>query len=361
MPRNRIISPAMALLVSSGNATGANQNANLFRINRLTQLDYSWDNPKENIQIYGKTASLLRETTQPPTVNLSFSYYVLGVANESNLGFTMNSNVSALADIIGKLKDEKNYYIYIAPEGADADGRSGADPCNVIGVGNGYISSYSLEGAVGGFPTASVQVQGLNLRSYASGNVIPVPAVDPVAGTSLGGAGFTTTIPSLTAAAGSGVAVIRPGDITINLSNTSGVFHNLPDACVQSFNISYDLNLQNQQCLGSRFYRSRDIEFPVDVNLQVEFLATDIIAGNLADFICATGKYNVDISMKLPSCAANAPTGMFVSLRGLSLESQNWSTTAGSAPQTLSVTWLGQIGASGDNANGIFMTGITNL
>ena len=361
MPRNRTISPSMALLVSSGQATAASGSANLFRIQRLTSLDYSWDNPKENIQIYGKTASLLRETTQPPTVNLSFSYYIFGAQNESNLGFTLNTGISSLADIIAQTKNEKNYFVYIAPEGADADGRTAGLPGAVIGIGNGYLSSYSIEGAVGGFPTASVQVQGLNMRAYTTLTNQDVPAVDPITGTSLTGVTNKFVIPTLTAIAGSGVGVIRPGDIQINLTNTTGLFHNLPESCVQSFNVSYDLNLQNQQCLGSRFYRSRDIEFPVDVNVTAEFLASDIVAANLADFICGTGKYNVNISMRLPDCAGAGATGMFISLRGLSMESQNWSTTAGSAPQTLSVTWLGQIGASGDNDNGIFMTGLTNV
>jgi len=359
MPRNRIISPSMALFVSSGAAqTGHAITGGLLRLNRLTSLDYSFENPKENVTVYGKTASLLRDTAAPPTVSLSFSYYLLGKLNESNLGFDTNGTTPALASIISRVKDEKNYFVYIAPEGDDADGKTAGPTGNVVGIGNAYISSYSFEAAVGAFPTASVQVQGLNLRSYSATTSQPIPAVDPTTGLNITGVGNTFSIPAIAAPAGSGVAVIRPGDISVSLANIVGLVNDIPSAAVQSVSMNFDLNLEGQQALGSRFDRVKNMTFPIDVTLQVEVLAGDFINSNLADFLCTTGGYTASVNMRLPNCSGLGTVGAGFTLRNLSLESQNWSTTAGSASQTMSLSFLTQIGASGDTSNGLFISGL---
>lgn len=355
MARNRTTSANMALLVGPTPATGSHA-AGLDQILRVQSLTYSFDNPKENVQQYGNAASISRETTNPPNVNLNFSYYMTSLDNEVNLGFYPGGDQSCLKYILDKTKDEKNYFVFIAPEGADADGLSGADG-KVKGFGNGYVNSYSIEGAVGSFPTASVSVQCSNMTSHADGVAEQIPAVDTTTGLRITGQNFTVNTLSGNFS-GTQPKVIRPGDITLNLTNAGGLFHAVSSGCVQSFSINFDLNREGISCLGSKFPRAREIQFPVDVNFQVEMLANDIVTGDLAQFLCSTDTYRADISLNAPSCSGNGAKQIGISLKNLSLEGQNWSTQVGGVGETLSISWLGQIGGTGDLNTGLFMSGV---
>lgn len=354
MARNRTTSANLALLVGPTPATGSHA-AGLDQILRIQSLSYSFDNPKENIQQYGSAASIARETTNPPNVSLNFSYYVTSIDNEVNIGFYPGGDQSCLKYILDKTQDEKNYFVFVAPDGADATGLTGADG-RVKGFGNGFVNSYSIEGAVGGFPTASVAVQCSNMTAHADGVSEQIPAVDTTTGLRI--TGQTFTIGTLSGNfSGSQPKVIRPGDITLDLSNAGGLFHSVPSGCVQSFSINFDLNREPINCLGSRFPRAREVQFPVDVNFQVEMLANDIVTGDLSQFICQTGLYNASIAFKAPSCSGDGARQVGITLKNLSLESQNWTTQVGGVGETLSISWLGQIGGTGDLSNGMFMSG----
>lgn len=362
MARTRTISQNLALLVSSGVSTGTH-GSNLYTIWGLQSLDYSWSNPKQDVQVYGLAAPISRETTESPEVTLDFSYLATSANNEYRLGFeTLDGSTSILTRILAGTADDKNYFVFVAPDGQDAVGLGGASSnIGVIGIGNGFISSYSIEGAVGGFPTASVQVQGLNLKTYTGGQSQALPSVNPTTGLEI--VGGTFTIPTITNNYTAGMGgdslppVIRPGDISVTLTNAGGLFYDYTTPCVQSFNVSFDLNRQPIQCLGSRFAASRSITFPINVNFEVEMLAKDVQTGSLATFLCQTGTYNAQISMKLPNCSGAGDEQIGIILRNISLEGQQLSTSVGGDPQTLRTTWIGQVGAATDTTNGLFMSG----
>jgi hypothetical protein len=365
MARTRTISQNIALLVSSGVSTGAH-GSNLYSIWGLQSLDYSWSNPKQDVQVYGLGAPISRETIESPEVSLNFSYLATSANNEYRLGLeTLNGATSVLTRLLNNTADDKNYFIFVAPDGQDAVGLSGGSSgIGIIGIGNGFISSYSIEGAVGGFPTASVSVQGLNIKTYTNGTTQPIPAVSPTTGLEIGNTGtYNFTVPTITNHYINGMggdtvpAVLRPGDISLTLTNAGGLFHDYTSPCVQSFNISFDLNRQPINCLGYRFAASRSIQFPINVNFEVEMLAKDIKTGSLADFLCRTGTYSAQISMKLPDCAGAGAEQIGIRMLNLSLEGQQWSTSVGGEPQTVRTSWIGQVGGATDTTNGFFMSG----
>lgn len=383
MARIKTISQNLALFVSSGSSTGGAHGTNLYQIWGLQSLNWNWSNPKQDVQVYGLGAPITRETVESPQVTLDFSYYVTNANNEYRLGFeTLNGATSVLTRILAQTADDKNYFVYVAPEGQDAVNRSGSDSCSVIGFGNGFINSYSLEAAVGGFPTASVQVQALNYKTYTSGTNCPVPTVNPTDGleTAVNNPSYTFSVPYIRNAYNSGMfdgvagntgtpPVILPGDIVLTLSRAvptaagyTGLFYDYSSACIQSFNLSYDMNRQAINCLGSKFATSRAVQFPINVNFEMEMLAKDIITGSLADFICGAGTYEAQISLRRPSCAGNGAEQIGIKIKNMSLEGQSVSASVGSTPQTIRTTWIGQVGGASDTTNGFFMSGaVTGL
>ncbi len=365
MPRARTIAGNLAVLVGPSPATGA-QGSSLTELWGLQSLDLNWSNPKEDVQIYGLYAPLTRETIESPEVSLNFSYLMSTLLNEDALGMDVyrgaTSTSQAFASIIAGTEAEKNYFIFVAPDGADAVGLSGSSSgISIYGIGNGFINSYSIEAAVGGFPTASVSVQGLNIRTYTGGVSQANPAVDPTTGIEVGtgsaGANLFTVPTLINYYNTTGASVIKPGDITVNLANVGSVFHDYSAVCVQSFNISVDFNRNQQLCLGSKYAVSRDVTFPVPVNFEVEMLAKDVVTGTLTNVLCQTGLFNAFISMKAPSCTGGGVERVGITLKRLSLEGQAWNTSVGSEPQTVTTTFIGQIGGTGDVSNGMFMSG----
>lgn len=358
MSRIRTNSASMALFVGPTPATGAHASGSIKQIYRLRSLTNEWSDTKQDIETYGTTAPIGRERVSPPEVSFDFSYFISDFENEANLGFVADGVTSCLGSILDESKDEKNYFVLVTPEGVDAVGSSGATyGAKVLGFGNSFISSYSVEGAVGGFPTASIKCSALNRRAYGAGGVAQeIPALDSD-GNKITGTPFT--IPTATNGSTSKAKVIKPGDISVDISNAGSLFNTVTGVCVQSFNLSFDLNRENIECLGSKVPKSKKAKFPINVQFSVDVLANEIIDYNLVDFLCDTGSYNASVTLRNPNCAGTGSIASKFILKNLSLEGESWNTSVGSS-ETKTIRWVGQVGSSNDTGNGVFMSGISS-
>ena len=305
------------------------------QLQRIQTANYSFNITRQDVNQFGELAAIDRVILESPTVSLDFSYILGSLVNEHNLGFYVTPSGSAdrrsaLSGILNNTEDERNYFIKTVAEGSDALADSNVattSPPSVIGIGNGFITSYSTEGAVGDFPTASVSVEALNMDFVAgvSGNFIP--AVDPANGTK--DATRKYALPSGMSDAGtnpdtvgphplpnkSGVSALRPGDITLSwypnesateLSQLTGVV--LTDAKIQSYTMSFDLSRDPLQKLGSKFAFAREISFPVTVSLSVDANLGDVADGSLADVIDSDAAMDVDIELFAPGAGTATQT-----------------------------------------------------
>lgn len=365
--------------IATGAAAGFTGYLTGIQLHRLTSIGGpEWTYERQPINVIGQLAAPYKDTTDSPTVSMPISYYLVDLENEKNLGFTVNPSgyagtlTGCVRDILNATTDEKNYFVLITPEGQDAIGSSGgSNGVKILGVGNGVIASYTIQGSVGDYPTADVTIEGLNVRSFDAASPVGTPAIDPVNGTILpstednGATGAAhivnerrTVLPAGTIGSFAKPFIIRPGDITVDLANTTGLLTTPTSLNVQSFNISFDLAREPIQKLGSRYAVKRDITFPVDITFTVEALGGDIKAANLADFVCQTGTTTATVHLKNPTCDnTGKPLASFV-LKGLTLQSESLSIEA-NANQSVSLTWLGQIGSASDAANNLFMSGVS--
>jgi hypothetical protein len=347
----------------------------LFRLTSIGGPEWTYE--KAPISVIGKLAPITRDTTDSPTVSVPFSYYVTDFENEKNLGFNITPSggdlptTGAISDILTKttLKDEKNYFILVTPEGVDAISRSGADPTDyILGIGNANITNYSIEASVGDYPTASVTVEGLNLRGQVGttgvtgvtvSNWLATPAINPVDGLQITATNSNFKLPSGSIGSSNKPFVLKPGDITVDLSSAAGLFADTINGQfnIQSFNVSFDLARDPIQSLGARYAKSRELTFPIDVNFTVEALAGDLKTANLRDHVCGTGVYSATISMKRPDCSNAGGTAATILLKGLSLQSEAFSVDVDDN-QSVSLTWLGSIGSPTDRENNVFFSGV---
>ena len=175
MPRNRIIYQSEAVFAGPSPATGfhittgagntlsktfpttdgvENVKTRVKELQRIQTANYSFNITRQDVNQFGELAAIDRVILESPTVSLDASYILGSLENEDILGFTVTPSGStaestALGGILDKTEDERNYFIQTAPEGSDVLGQSPVQSpsttnnTNVIGIGNGFISSYT--------------------------------------------------------------------------------------------------------------------------------------------------------------------------------------------------------------------------
>lgn len=367
MARNRIIYNVLGLYAGQNNAvSGIHTGAGAVKqLTRVQSFDEDFSRNLTNINQYGNLAAIDRIEVEAPTVKASTSYYITDGSNEKYLGLTVTTGtqplVSAVSGLITKVTDQKNLFLLIADEGNDTAGYAGANS-GVIGIGNAFISSYTVEGAVGDIPKASVDFEALNVRVYgslqtpsgingSSGSLIP--AVNIVNGLPITGYGFS--LPQATTNDNANqVNALQPGDISLDLSGTIGVLAS--DLKVQNFKAAFELSRTPIQRLGNKFAFSREINFPAKATFSIDAELGDLQDGNLADVLCQTGFVDLAVTLKKPDCSGNGIPALKYYLKGAKLLSQKLTTAIGSNAK-FTADWEAQIGSPQDLVKGIFISG----
>ena len=380
MARKRIIYQSEALYAGKTGESSPQQ------LHRVQDVSHSIEVARQDINEFGKLAALSREVIEPPTVGLDFSYYVVDGFNEASglglsvLGINVSDETSAVSGIMAEQTAdndvaEKNYYILTVPEGQDAsDGGGGAySPASqlthgVIGIGNGYLTSYGLEASVGDIPSVSCSVEASNLRFDTSGAGFQNPAINTTNGAAMEG---TVTIPRSTTGELS-AAALRPGDVSIDFGEaslqaggailpgmTAAGTNGASGANVQSFSLDLPLSRTPLQRMGNIFPFSRELDFPIAVTMSVTANLTEIESGTLRDLLCNEAvKRDITVTMK-NRCGSEIDgddASVRYTMKGAILDSQNMSSTIGDN-KSVELSFSTQIGGPSDNANGIFISG----
>jgi len=404
MARNRVIYQSEALFVGQKTGvTDAHTSAgDIKQLHRVQSANYAFSVARTDVNQFGELAAIDRVVLDTPTVSLDYSYLLSNMSNEENMGFFVNPKatatnalVSALSGVLNKTEDERNYFIQTSREGEDAVGDTTRDDdsltgigaqADTIGIGNGFITSYSSEASVGGFPTVSVAVEGMNMLFATGTQNVPNPGINRIDGSA---STTKASLPTVTADSKASseqsgilaISTLRPGDITIKIAehSTDGTFGSddydlggakLPTAAgdatssanIQSYNISFDLGRTPIQRLGNRFAFAREVDFPVNVSLSVDAIMTDLTTGNLNDLVDCEKSYDVLIQLKGITGSAcdtvKADVASYI-LKNVKPDSQSYSSSIGDN-KTVTLDFSTQIGGPRDTNAGVFFAGVTD-
>jgi len=190
------------------------------QLKRVQSANYSFTVNRQDINQFGHLGRYDSVVLEAPTVSLDFSYYLTDGFNERMLAFITNGKNQNLSGMMTRAQNEfgNNYFILTVPEGRDAvkgDLKVKEDDKSVISIGNAFITDYSLEASVGSFPSVSVTVEGMNIKSDLGTQWKTIPAIDPTDGTLSCDNYFA--LPPTTS--GDGESILKPGDITIDLKD----------------------------------------------------------------------------------------------------------------------------------------------
>jgi hypothetical protein len=394
MARNRVIYQSQALFIApsstgcqvsgagtSGPTFGPSSSSNLLagtsllkKLDRVQNCNFNFTINRQDINEFGKLARIDSIVMESPTVGLDFSYYVTDGLNERLMGFNMYSpndttnTVEVAQSISGLLADLQgnNYYILTVQEGEDVVGTTtSTTPANsntIVGIGNGFISEYSFDASVGAIPTASVTVEAFNIKADAlTGSALGVitgnsPAIDITASPAVKFAG-TETAYGLSGAFTTGVSnitALRPGDIILSLSNPDGMIDvsGSNSAHIQSFQFTIPLSRTILQRLGNTFGFARVIDVPINMDITISAIVSELKTMNLFDELFTGTKTNFTIQLNDANGAAKVKYG----ISGALLSSETYSENLGDN-QSVDLTFSLQLGGANDTQNGVFMSG----
>lgn len=351
MSDNRVLYAAQAVFVGPSPATGAQASGNIKQLHRVQSTSYDWQRQLQDVNQFGVFAPIDRVETTLPQISLNVTYLATNVANESGIGLYVGGDSTALKNILDNTQRDKNYFIKVAPDGNAA---SYTGTSSVIGFGNGVISSYSAQGQVGNFPTAQFTISALDWVSDDTTVNFDHPAVNQQNGQAI--TGYVTLPNATTGIAGQSTA-LRHGDVTVDL-NGAGL--GLTNLFIQSYNFSFDFNLEDTQAFGYKFSAAREPQFPINCQLSVDANVRDIGTGRLSNLSCNDQKYNLAVTVREPRCDGTTGSVKAVySLRGATLESQNFSDSIGPS-KTVTLNFSVPIGGPQETDRGFFLSGALN-
>ncbi len=370
MANNRIIYQSDALFVSSGvDADAASEH---IQLRRVQSANYSLNVSRQDVNQYGQLARIDSLILESPTVSFDTSYLLSDGFNEMALGFKNSSNLNA-GFISGQIKADdadRNYYILTTPEGVDANSPRGAaastdSDISVIGIGNAFITDYTLDASVGDLPTVSLSVEGTNMVGNAN-----VVATNGSPYSSIVGAGINpadgtartsqSEINLPEAEEGTGAAIpnaLRPGDITVSLTNADGKsIVDLDDtgaAHVQSVSLSIPMSRTPIDKLGSKFSFARVVDFPITPTLSISAIVSEIKDKQLTAMVANDSAIsNIEITFKDDSSNEVAK----YKLTNVKIDSESFSSSIG-PNKSVDLGFSLTIGGPNDTTNNVFFSG----
>ncbi len=364
MANNRLLYSSQALFAVPGISGAALTTPH--QLHRVLSINHGDAVTRQDVNQFGQRASIDRVIVEAPTVSMDISYLVTNAYNESVLGLYVNptgtaagSELSALTHLIDYSRDEQNYFIKVVPDGQDANLYSGVG--GVIAVGNGSLGSYSVEARVGGFPTASARLAGLNIEYTLNSGVISNPALNTLNGAPL--SSETITIPNASQGLVDQISAVRPGDLAFDLPSVFG----LDSYALQSFSITLDMNRESLRELGTSFRYANELNFPMNASVSMEVLVRDLASARLANYLCADDEVNLDFKLRSPLCTSGQPATatdaqnvMVYSLRGAKYDGTTFNNGIGNG-ETATITYTVSIGGPNDLVHGLYLFGVDGI
>jgi hypothetical protein len=186
----------------------------LNRINRIQNFDYNFNVTRTSEGVLGKSMEVDRPVIEPPSVDITLSYFLDGGNNENRMGFDIAHQEKTEGSIgkvgesnykpplitnnfydTGRYKDARNIYL-VTNNGTENDireQRSGypmfvtgtsqipkiTDPnagdYGVMAFQNAYVTSYTVDFSIESLPRAEVALTADNVTFFASGTGIDIP------------------------------------------------------------------------------------------------------------------------------------------------------------------------------------------
>lgn len=389
MARNTVKTSAEALYI--GLATDPTYRLNyynMYAVPRVQSASYSYSLVYADINEFGQEARVDSLVTEAPSVPFQFSYYATDGATEKAIGLAVNTGATAFingSSLVSTLLDGdkgQNYFIIQDEEGTDAFGSTERGTGDfVIGIGNAFLTRYSIEASVGSLAMANVSFEAFNIKTdryatvdsstntgfQATANFLP--SIDQSNGQKASGKYNLPTLGYLQNLSSTGItpSALRPGDILIEMTPKAGgksmtqlgASNVASDAAhIQSFSLEIPLNRTVLGRLGNTFGYSRELNTPIEINFNMSAILADLKTSSVYEALFANEKYDLSLTIHEPSALGDrqGAKAMAFKMYNFTLQNENFSSAIGNN-KTVDLSFKGQVAGRTDTNGGVFLSG----
>ena len=378
--RNALQYNTLAILVSESPAYSPLAGTGLRELSRIQSSDFLININREDIRRFDSSDFLARKIVAQPSVDASCSYLLTDGQNEKLLGFNIAPSGDPLSpnSFLSGLDTDRN--LFIAAGGVDdfnsLKGDTAFSGVDFIGIGNCFLSSYSVSASVGSFPIAEIGFSASNVRYNTYGDYkydgevlgIPNPAINRTGhGDYSNVSGFNFTGIS----GGPLISAIQHGGITVDFENLGKIGgpslsgftkEYVPPVNLSSFSLSNTVERVSLFGLGSSYAYNKKAVFPVMGSFSCEIMLNEFKTGTLSEIICNDSTYDILVNIDYSRCEANSPcstqlaNAMKFKIKEAKLEGCNFSSSIGSnASINLSYSFANSMDSAGLFASGSFL------
>lgn len=332
--RNRVIYAGNTILMSESpsweDQTGV---ASLKSIRRVQSSNIEISTPVTRAKQVSSSDFTFQRYLQYPKISTSFSYYLTDNSNELIMGFITDGVTGCFKNFADFGKDQNIFYVLSntnAEDFSDVGSLSGYD---VMSIGNCFLTSYSINAAVGTIPTASASYDCLNIlfQNYTGTGTL-LPSID-LTGTVRSTGTYALTAFNLNPQnyfSNQDVrpAALRPGDVVLQMQQPliGGIrYAGTVEANITSVNIEIPLDRKDLVGFGSNYPYDKRLLFPIIGTLSFDGIFDKAVTGDFSQIFDDENEY--DFTFVFKNC--NGDTSYTLGVSNARVESQNFNLSIG--------------------------------
>lgn len=314
--RNRVIYAGTTVLASDSpswnNQTGA---CSLKLLNRVQSSSISIETPISRAKQIGSSQFSYQRYLTYPKITTDLEYLLTDNSNELILHLITNGQISPFYDLADSKKDINLFFVLSDVSEIDFTDLGSLSGYDVFGIGNAFLTNYSVDAAVGQLPKAKVQFDCLNMmfQNYTGCNIsgssvingTQIPAIDLTGGYKSTGVYLLTPLNfnSTNYLSNQDVrpSALRPGDLELELQQPllGGIrYSGTVKANINSFSLDIPLQRKDLVGFGSNYPFDKKLIFPIVGSLSFNGIFDSGVTGSFYELFDKDYKYDFDFLFK---------------------------------------------------------------
>ena len=334
------------------------------RLDFIQNYGFNFSVNRQPLKQIGSSAFASRQSQLAPDVSFKLDYLLNDGWNEKYLGLDVsNSSYSNPLSTIFSSTGDRNFYVLIAQDQReDIAAATNADGFNVLGIGNAFIGSYSIQLGINDLAKVSCEFVGANasITNYSADNYLPSVNTVSTGQTATGKFGIDFYDSSRSTRVATGFkGIFDNGCYSAGASISaeavyggSGVAFGHVFENFISFSLQLGLERKALYGFGSNYPTTRKIQKPVVATVSLESTVESFSAENLAQKLqqenLTVSGYNFDVLFR--DAQSNPKLG--IKIQNAFLDSYSINPQIGGAA-TIQTNWSFEVSES----TGILMSG----
>lgn len=332
--RNRVIYAGNTILMSESPSWEAQTGvASLKSIRRVQSSNIEISTPVTRAKQVGSSDFTFQRYLQYPKISTSFSYYLTDNSNELIMGFITDGVTGCFKNFADFGKDQNIFYVLSNTNAEDFSDVGSLSNYDVMSIGNCFLTSYSINAAVGTIPTASASYDCLNIlfQNYTGTGTL-LPSID-LTGTMRSTGTYALTAFNLNpqnyfSNQDERPAALRPGDIVLQMQQPliGGIrYTGTVEANITSVNVEIPLDRRDLVGFGSNYPYDKRLLFPIIGTLSFDGIFDKAVTGDFSQIFDDENEY--DFTFVFKNC--NGDTSYTLGISNARVESQNFNLSIG--------------------------------